>query len=307
MRKSFFIVNSLLIVLFTFASCSSAKKTVSSTVATPVIDANTDNVTQSKSTSVIYFKPVNKTSDTADERLAVLKSDLQKVKAELERKRAAGVNRDADLAKAVKIQEEIAAIQAEKLTRENVNEELAKGNTLSFIATPKEKEKPKPKASKKPASPKKKSKAAAKSKKDNTPAPAPKSKSTTKETTASKPKTAPKPKADNKPAEPPKPVIKYETVTEKMLGNYFVEEDPSANEMYCLHSEATIGSKVRVKNPMNGKIVTLKCIGRVPSFAENSGVSIKITYSAVRKLNLRDERFQLVCTYERPVEMTLGR
>ena len=78
----------------------------------------------------------------------------------------------------------------------------------------------------------------------------------------------------------------------------------SNQNMFCLHKKAPVGTKVKVVNPMNGRSLTLKVVGKIPNLAEDMGVAIKITYSAARKLNLRDNRFELKCSYKMPFKVT---
>lgn len=139
-----------------------------------------------------------------------------------------------------------------------------------------------------------------------------------------KPKTAlmPKPKASPKPAPaakkevkkeakkevkkmelppyPPKPKLKLIKVRQKEIGTYFVEENPEKLNAYCLHSEAKVGTMVTVVNPMNGRSMKIKCIGKLPRTGD--GTAIRLTYSVARRLNLRDQRFELKCSYSKQVK-----
>lgn len=304
MKKSYLIASYLLAVLFTFTSCHSSKSVSKTPYPAP---STVDAVPSNSSNSISTFRPGSGNEATPEEKnahLEKLQNELAELQIKLEQLRQINGKRKSEVKEAAKIQQEIDLIKQEQ--------ELAIGGPTSFIAKPKKKEvkAPKKETAKAPAPAKK---ATSKAKTETASATKPKStskpkpKPAPKKETAKKTPTAPTSKdvAPPKPPMPPKPVIRYKKVTEKMVGNYFLEDDPSANEMYCLHSYAPIGKMVYVKNPMNGRSLSLKCIGRLPRLAENSGVDIKITYAAVRRLNLRDKRFQLVCTFDKKVEEEL--
>jgi hypothetical protein len=52
-----------------------------------------------------------------------------------------------------------------------------------------------------------------------------------------------------------------------------------------------------VKNLMNGKIVTVKVIGKVPATSINEKVLIKISASAAKTLGVLDEKFLVELAY----------
>jgi hypothetical protein len=55
---------------------------------------------------------------------------------------------------------------------------------------------------------------------------------------------------------------------------------------------------------MNNKTVIVKVIGRLPSTSENGNILIKLSESAAKKLNVRDEKFLVELTYSLPEEIT---
>jgi rare lipoprotein A (peptidoglycan hydrolase) len=66
---------------------------------------------------------------------------------------------------------------------------------------------------------------------------------------------------------------------------------------YALHGAAPKGTEMTVKNLMNNKTITVKIMGRLPATSENENVLIKISESAAKQLNVRDEKFLVQLEY----------
>ncbi|MFK7907117.1 MAG: hypothetical protein AB8B69_18420 [Chitinophagales bacterium] len=292
MKKS--LIAYFFVFAFILSSCSSQKVATSSS-----------NSTYPTTSGHKKFTPGQESETGEASRLEDLKSRMAILEAQLD------AIKSGESSKSKKATEkEVAAVnkEIEKVKKEEVaaNSNTPKNGQRKFVPKTKSKEEiaaAKAKA-KKPAkakeSPVEKTKVAANTSKPKAPKkPAEKTKPKTDTKTASVTPKKPAPKPA-KPAAPPKPKIVYKTISEKVLGNYFMDGSTSSQNMFCLHKTAPVGTQVKVINPMNGKSLTLKVLGKIPNLAEDMGVAIKITYSAARQLNLRDQRFELKCTYKMP-------
>ena len=68
------------------------------------------------------------------------------------------------------------------------------------------------------------------------------------------------------------------------LGNY-------QKGFYAFHNTLSVGTIVRLKNPMNDNEVFVKILGNIPELAGNQRCSIKISHDAALYLDAIDERF----------------
>lgn len=84
--------------------------------------------------------------------------------------------------------------------------------------------------------------------------------------------------------------------TEKGLATWTHSNYDDGN-FYALHPTAPIGTEIAVENIMNGKLVMVKVVGRLPAGLDNENIQIKISESAARKLNVLDEKFLVVLKY----------
>ena len=73
---------------------------------------------------------------------------------------------------------------------------------------------------------------------------------------------------------------------------------------YALHATAPQGTEIVVKNLMNERTVVVKVVGHLPSTSENDNILIKLSESAAKKLNVRDEKFLVELSYSLPEEIT---
>ncbi|MCS6990620.1 MAG: LysM peptidoglycan-binding domain-containing protein [Chitinophagales bacterium] len=76
--------------------------------------------------------------------------------------------------------------------------------------------------------------------------------------------------------------------------------DYDDGNFYALHPTAPKGTEVVVTNPMNGRSVVVRVIGKLPQVQGNSDVIIRISQSAARQLNVLDERFIAHISYRIP-------
>jgi|GEM_PF-3583115 len=59
---------------------------------------------------------------------------------------------------------------------------------------------------------------------------------------------------------------------------------------YALHAYASVGTILKVKNRVNGKIAFVKVIGKLPELDAEQGILVKLSGSAADKIKLLDER-----------------
>lgn len=283
---------------FILSSCSSQKVATSSSSVYPTAQENNGQKKFVAGQTATEEASPTMRLDSLKSRMAMLEAQLESIKS----------GRSSKSKKATA--KEVAAItkEIEKVEKEAVasTDKPEKNGQKKFVATPKTKEEVaaanKKAAADKAAADKKKAEiAASNSNPKDTPKVEPTKKTTPpKKDTKTAENTTTKPPVSTKPPAPPKPKVVYKTITEKVLGNYFMDGSTSSQNMFCLHKTAPVGTQVTVVNPMNGKRLTLKVLGKIPNLAEDMGVAIKITYSAARQLNLRDNRFELKCTYKMP-------
>lgn len=77
----------------------------------------------------------------------------------------------------------------------------------------------------------------------------------------------------------------------------WVKSDDGGGDFFALHATAPKGTMVKVKNEMNGKVVEVKVIGKLPATSVNEDVLIKISASAAKQLGVLDDRFLAAIYY----------
>lgn len=77
----------------------------------------------------------------------------------------------------------------------------------------------------------------------------------------------------------------------------WVKSDDDGGDFFALHATAPKGTMVKVKNEMNGKVVEVKVIGKLPATSVNEDVLIKISASAAKQLGVLDDRFLAAIYY----------
>ncbi|MEO6168446.1 MAG: LysM peptidoglycan-binding domain-containing protein [Chitinophagales bacterium] len=95
----------------------------------------------------------------------------------------------------------------------------------------------------------------------------------------------------------PEAKIFPDELAEKGIATWVKSSDDD-QDFYALHPTAPKGTEVMVKNMMNGKAVTVKVIGKLPSTSANENVLIKISGSAAKRLGVLDEKFLAGVYYE---------
>ena len=75
--------------------------------------------------------------------------------------------------------------------------------------------------------------------------------------------------------------------------------DPKAdtNKYLALHKSAPVGTIMQVKNAMNGQVVYVRVIGKLPKTGENENVVVRISKKAYQKLGAVDQKFRVDISY----------
>lgn len=89
--------------------------------------------------------------------------------------------------------------------------------------------------------------------------------------------------------------------TNKMIESGMAEMiDPKTNDTnkyLALHKTAPVGTIMQVKNAMNGQVVYVRVIGKLPETGENERVVIRLSKKAYQKLGAVDPRFRVELSY----------
>ncbi|RDV11810.1 LysM peptidoglycan-binding domain-containing protein [Pontibacter diazotrophicus] len=75
--------------------------------------------------------------------------------------------------------------------------------------------------------------------------------------------------------------------------------DPKAdtNKYLALHKTAPVGTIMQVKNAMNGQVVYVRVIGKLPDTGANDKVIVRISKKAYQKLGAIDSKFRVDVSY----------
>jgi len=71
---------------------------------------------------------------------------------------------------------------------------------------------------------------------------------------------------------------------------FWQKDSKEKGDLYAMHREAAIGTTMAITNPMGGRTVFAKVIGRIPSGYE-SNIEVILSPEAARTLGARDPRF----------------
>lgn len=74
-------------------------------------------------------------------------------------------------------------------------------------------------------------------------------------------------------------------------------EGGNSEKYLALHKTAPVGTIMMVRNIMNGQVVYVRVIGKLPDTGDNSAVLIRLSKRAVAKLNTPDQRFRVETSY----------
>lgn len=70
-----------------------------------------------------------------------------------------------------------------------------------------------------------------------------------------------------------------------------IETAENFNNFYALHKYAPIGTQIKIKNPMNDRMVTVKVMGKLPNHEEYKNVVILVSAATARALHVLDGKF----------------
>ena len=93
---------------------------------------------------------------------------------------------------------------------------------------------------------------------------------------------------------------KYTLLKDSGIAIRFTDEKlspGSSPELVALHRSAPLRSIVKVTNPVNGRSIYVKVIGRVPNNGINSEVILQLPSTAAKALNMLDGRTLVECSY----------
>ncbi|MHA6248161.1 LysM peptidoglycan-binding domain-containing protein [Pontibacter sp. CAU 1760] len=105
------------------------------------------------------------------------------------------------------------------------------------------------------------------------------------------------------PVETPTTTVSSESSSEsagKILESGIAEMiDPKAdtNKYLALHRSAPVGTIMQVRNSMNGQIVYVRVIGKLPATGDNEKVIVRISKKACQKLGAVDQKFRVDLSY----------
>lgn len=91
----------------------------------------------------------------------------------------------------------------------------------------------------------------------------------------------------------------YDRIIEKGLAEV-IEQGGETKKHLCLHRSAPIGSILQVKNEMNGSMVFVRVIGKLPDTGTNDKLLLRISKKAYERLSASGKRFQVEVSYPAP-------
>ena len=90
----------------------------------------------------------------------------------------------------------------------------------------------------------------------------------------------------------------FNNTTEHGVATWMMEFSSAKKEkFYALHRSASVGTIIKVVNPMNKRSVFVKVVGQLPDTGDNHDVLIKITQAAARKIGIFESRFRVDISY----------
>tara|TARA_B100000287_G_scaffold348909_1_gene337342 strand:- start:10372 stop:10902 length:531 start_codon:yes stop_codon:yes gene_type:complete len=76
-----------------------------------------------------------------------------------------------------------------------------------------------------------------------------------------------------------------------------IDQIEESDKYLALHKSADVGTIIFVKNQMNGNIVIVRVIGKLPNTGINDKIDIRLSNIAFEKLNAQDEVIPVELTY----------
>ncbi len=92
----------------------------------------------------------------------------------------------------------------------------------------------------------------------------------------------------------------YERVLETGLAE-FIDNSIDNQKHLCLHKTAPVGSIIQVKNELNGAVIFVKVVGKLPDTGNNDRLILKISKRAYEKLGATGKRFPVEVSYPNPI------
>ena len=91
----------------------------------------------------------------------------------------------------------------------------------------------------------------------------------------------------------------YKETTESGIATWIKDASPNTtrNGYFALHKTLPVGTIIKIKNPMNGKVVYAKVIGNLPDNQDNKNILLKLPQSAAKEMNVLDERMNMQVTH----------
>ncbi len=90
---------------------------------------------------------------------------------------------------------------------------------------------------------------------------------------------------------------KYVYMKGKGIATWYKGDNSAGESLYALHKDAQMHTIMKVRNPVNGKVIYVKVIGRLPDTDEYKDIAMQLPSAAARKLNMLDERLILEYSY----------
>ncbi|QCR24939.1 peptidoglycan-binding protein [Pontibacter sp. SGAir0037] len=76
-----------------------------------------------------------------------------------------------------------------------------------------------------------------------------------------------------------------------------IDPKSDTNKYLALHKSAPVGTIMQVKNMMNGQVVYVRVIGKLPDTGANDKVVVRISKKACQKLGVVDQKFRVELSY----------
>jgi hypothetical protein len=91
----------------------------------------------------------------------------------------------------------------------------------------------------------------------------------------------------------------YDRIVESGLAEV-IDQGSESKKHLCLHRTAPIGSILQVKNEMNGSMVFVRVIGKLPDTGANDKLLLRISKKPYERLSPSGKRFQVEVSYPAP-------
>ena len=76
-----------------------------------------------------------------------------------------------------------------------------------------------------------------------------------------------------------------------------IDPKMDSNKYLALHKSAPVGTIMQIKNAMNGQVVYVRIIGKLPDTGANDKVIVRVSKKAYQKLGAIDPRFRVELSY----------